>query len=60
MLEREHRLTPMKTVTDGVDVFINPKSKVTGASCPVVIRSVHVIRDAENLWSSLAGQIIEK
>ncbi|GAA5993531.1 hypothetical protein JCM11641_001944 [Rhodosporidiobolus odoratus] len=30
MLEREERLTPMKTVTDGVDVFINPKSKVTG------------------------------
>jgi hypothetical protein len=31
MLEREQRLTPMKTVTDGVDVFLNPKSRVTGA-----------------------------
>lgn len=30
MLEREGRLTPMKTVLDGVDIFINPKSKVTG------------------------------
>ncbi|BGO96209.1 hypothetical protein NBRC10512_002149 [Rhodotorula toruloides] len=30
MLEREHRLTPMKTVTNAVDVFINPKSRVTG------------------------------
>ena len=30
MLEQEERLTPMKTVTDGVDIFINPKSKVTG------------------------------
>ncbi|BGP52291.1 hypothetical protein JCM10450v2_008262 [Rhodotorula kratochvilovae] len=30
MLEREHRLTPMKTVTDAVDVFIRPESKVTG------------------------------
>ncbi|GAA5913237.1 hypothetical protein JCM5296_006861 [Sporobolomyces johnsonii] len=30
MLEREGRLTPMKTVTDAVDVFINPTSKVTG------------------------------
>ncbi|GAA6042714.1 hypothetical protein JCM8097_005541 [Rhodosporidiobolus ruineniae] len=30
MLEREHRLTPMKTVLDAVDVFIRPESKVTG------------------------------
>ncbi|GAA5851891.1 hypothetical protein JCM8547_000089 [Rhodosporidiobolus lusitaniae] len=30
MLEREHRLTPMRTVLDAVDVFLNPKSKVTG------------------------------
>jgi len=32
MLEREHRLTPMKTVTDAVDVFLDPESRVTGAS----------------------------
>ncbi|KPV72865.1 uncharacterized protein RHOBADRAFT_55537 [Rhodotorula graminis WP1] len=30
MLEREHRLTPMRTVTDAVDVFLDPKSQVTG------------------------------
>ncbi|TNY22245.1 hypothetical protein DMC30DRAFT_415250 [Rhodotorula diobovata] len=30
MLEREHRLTPMKTVTDAVDVFLAPQSRVTG------------------------------
>ncbi|GAA6016638.1 hypothetical protein JCM10207_000130 [Rhodosporidiobolus poonsookiae] len=30
MLEREHRLTPMKTVTDAVALFIDPKCKVTG------------------------------
>ncbi|BGP20880.1 hypothetical protein JCM10213_003378 [Rhodosporidiobolus nylandii] len=29
-LEREHRLTPMRTVLDAVDVFIKPASKVTG------------------------------
>lgn len=30
MLEQEQRLTPMKTVTDGVDIFLNPQSRVTG------------------------------
>ncbi|GAA5909598.1 hypothetical protein JCM6882_003469 [Rhodosporidiobolus microsporus] len=30
LLEREHRLTPMKTVLDGIDVFIKPESKITG------------------------------
>lgn len=30
MLEEGQRLTPMKTVTDGVDIFLDPKSKVTG------------------------------
>ena len=29
-LEKEGRLTPMKTVLDAVDVFITPASKVTG------------------------------
>ncbi|GAA6002011.1 uncharacterized protein JCM10292_001796 [Rhodotorula paludigena] len=51
MLEREHRLTPMKTVTDGVDVFINPKSKVTGQiieNCGLknVFRSIPSYMDA--------------
>lgn len=31
-LGKEGRLTPMKTVTDGIDIFINPKSKITGGS----------------------------
>lgn len=29
-LEREDRLTPMSTVMRGIDVFLDPKSKVTG------------------------------
>ena len=30
MLEEGKRLTPMKTVTDGVDIFLDPKNKITG------------------------------
>ncbi|CEQ40810.1 SPOSA6832_02467, partial [Sporobolomyces salmonicolor] len=61
MLEREGRLTPMKTITDAADVFINPKSKVTGACDPRLLEATTTARSryAELTWASIAGQIIE-
>lgn len=56
MLEREHRLTPMKTVTNAVDVFINPKSRVTGSSPSP---SPHLLYETRLTQGGCAGQIIE-
>lgn len=29
-IEREDRLTPMQTITDGVDIFLSARSRITG------------------------------